>query len=364
MTTIIIRENDDLSKLLSYFIVDHECFLDHRHLKRTAEFLSFFRECDLLSKEHCRMLRNAFGFLNGRILNLVRAYPHLYRLFLAIGHDLEILTGSMDSLDDAFRFVVQADLHTKEISDLGQLEATHLLSSRGYAAGFPPAFYERCRRYLDPSRYEYIDRTAAYLFTHVVFYLTDFGRRSLDNELENALLSCNNIGAYAYINDDLDLLSEVCLCLHFLQAAIPETWVTYIQSQQAHFSMGTGTAQTDPDNMDYHRFIVSNWALRKISSNYQVKIGHSAEVTCLHYDYKEHNEFLQMSNISFQILSMASILHSDARRKMIGILNSPSFPKIRESLRTHPNPQWVAGLVTAGLVVEFPISASPHCDLG
>ena len=62
------------------------------------------------------------------------------------------------------------------------------------------------------------NKKAAYELTHIVFYLSEYGRR--DPEVGQAFIdSLHFAGTLAFLELNLDLLAEICIALRFAGAA-------------------------------------------------------------------------------------------------------------------------------------------------
>jgi hypothetical protein len=67
------------------------------------------------------------------------------------------------------------------------------------------------------------NKKAAYELTHIVFYLSEYGRR--DPHLDNrAIQSLNFVGILAYLDQNADLLAEVCIALRYAGQAPSKIW--------------------------------------------------------------------------------------------------------------------------------------------
>ena len=110
-----------------------------------------------------------------------------------------------------------------------------------------------------PAAFAVPNRKAAYDLTHFTFYLTEYGRRRADLP-EAVIRSLTNTGLIAMMEEDIDLLSEVCIALRWLGRRPPELWENYIAGDLADFEI----FRTEPDDPaaqqdDYHPFLVANW---------------------------------------------------------------------------------------------------------
>lgn len=186
-------------------------------------------------------------------------FPQYYRFFLSIACDLEALGMSGDIAAQLCEMAVAKSLARCELSDLQRAEAHRLLSRRGYMgeADAQDALRARLHRFMDHSAsFALPNRKAAYELTHIVFYLSHYGQR--DPKISAA--ACNSLifaGIIAHMEQNADLMAEVCIALRYAGQQPPNAWEIWLTNRQNAFeTVATGNVATD----HYHEFLVLNWA--------------------------------------------------------------------------------------------------------
>ena len=115
----------------------------------------------------------------------------------------------------------------------------------------------------NPQCFIKFNRPFFYEMTHYIFYLTRYGKKIVKLP-ESIFEGLGNIGNLALLDNDIDLLSEICLCFHFLQRKPPVYWEQYIQSAADNFLISfEEEAELDPAKLtdDYHEYLTINWLL-------------------------------------------------------------------------------------------------------
>jgi len=185
-------------------------------------------------------------------------FPQYYRFLLALALDLEDLGLPGDEAERYCAQVMRAGLEKAELSDLQRAEAWRLLSRR-LDVPRDASLEERLRLFAGrSSTFALPNKKAAYELTHIVFYLSEYGRR--DPELDAAILvSLEYAGLLAFLDQDADLLSEVCIALRYAARTPSQIWEDWL-----HHGVGTFSLQpsdTAPLADHYHDyFVTSQWA--------------------------------------------------------------------------------------------------------
>ncbi len=196
-----------------------------------------------------------------RIEDKLKFYPQYYRFFLSICLDLEDLGMAGQKGEALCHWAARSALAQAELSDLQRAEAQRLLARRGAAHPSPADglgsrlrdFTERAATFALPNK------KAAYELTHIVFYLSEYGRR--DPELSQAALtSLEFAGVLAYLDQNLDLLAEVCTALRFAGVTPSPVWTRAVARGHGGVRLAAGDrAQGAADA--YHLYLVTGWAL-------------------------------------------------------------------------------------------------------
>lgn len=183
-------------------------------------------------------------------------FPQYYRFLLSICLDLEDL-GLPGAQGEALAaWIAREGLAEAELSDLQRAEAQRLLARRGAAAP-DPALEARLRAFMGrPATFALPNKKAAYELTHIVFYLSEYGRR--DPMLDAAaLISLEYAGLLAFLDRNADLLAEICIALRYAGRTPSPIWERIVLDGLRGFSLSAGPAVDIND--DYHEYMVSQW---------------------------------------------------------------------------------------------------------
>ncbi|SLN13181.1 hypothetical protein PEL8287_00494 [Roseovarius litorisediminis] len=100
------------------------------------------------------------------------------------------------------------------------------------------------------------NKKAAYELTHIVFYLSEYGR--VDPQVDDAIVdSLKFAGTLAFLDLNLDLLSEVCIALRFAGQMPPHIWEGWLRQQARQFTVFAQPEAGASD--DYNQFLMVNW---------------------------------------------------------------------------------------------------------
>ena len=243
------------------------CFARHRRieddvfwLKENAELLNIL-ECTQTPVSSSDLGAHA-GFYGG-LSDRLSFFPQYYRFLLSIGLDLEDLGMPGGQMEQLCHWVSQQGLPEAELSDLQRAEARRLLARRGVRTGAAdPGLDDRLRAFINrPATFALPNKKAAYELTHIVFYLSEYGRRDprLDTE---ALISLEYAGILAYLDQNIDLLAEVCVALRQARVRPSPIWETAVRRTLTGFEVAEDDAIPLAD--DYHEYLVSSWAIATI----------------------------------------------------------------------------------------------------
>ncbi|MAM24259.1 MAG: hypothetical protein CML55_02605 [Rhodobacteraceae bacterium] len=186
-------------------------------------------------------------------------FPQYYRFILSICLDLEDLGMGGDHGSALCARVVAGGASFAELSDLQRAEAGRLLARRGVAR--QDADLRRRLRDFAGAREGFAvpNRKAAYELTHIVFYLSDYGRRD-PCLCPETIVNLDDLGLVALLDQDHDLLAEVCLALRFAGAEPDPFWE--IEVAGAHRAMLSLPLQEPAGTDDYHVWLTTGWLLR------------------------------------------------------------------------------------------------------
>ncbi|MHA6323891.1 DUF6902 family protein [Roseivivax sp. CAU 1753] len=224
-------------------------------LKENAEILNVFETSSISpGPEALSALGNFYEGVEARLA----FFPQYYRFILSIALDLEDLGVPGTKAEALCAQVLDHQLPEAELSDLQRLEARRLVARRGFRASPQDAGLEdRLRAFIGRSAtFAIPNKKAAYELTHVVFYLSGYGRRDpgLSADTITSLLYA---GTIAFLDRNADLLSEVAIALRYCDVSIPQPWVEFLDASLGAMRV-TGDADVrKPD--DYHEYLVANW---------------------------------------------------------------------------------------------------------
>lgn len=223
-------------------------------LKRTSEFTLIARQA-LSSEAFQTLVSPRLSEHYHAFASLLARFPQYYRIILPM---LVFIRG--DESNKLIEIVLRAGVHLAEFSDIRKLDAENLLQTIRPGWAFPDrSLHERTiAASANPHPYLYPNRDLGYHLTHAVFYLTSFGARQLPaGDAHNIHANLLTVGALAYLDDDTDLLAEVCVCCFYLGRAAPACWLDLVQESLRAFAFLDASAAGD----DYHEYLCACWAL-------------------------------------------------------------------------------------------------------
>lgn len=181
-------------------------------------------------------------------------FPQYYRFFL----DLEDLGAGSNQGEGLCRWVATQGAPEAELSDLQRGEAARLLARRGVRPD-PRDDYlpERLHRFIDRSdTFALPNKKAAYELAHIVFYLSEYGQ--VDPRLsDEAAVSLEYAGLLAFLDQDIDLLAEICATLRFSGLTPSPIWEGLVKD--AHHSCRLVTGGQGAAHDAYHGYLVTGW---------------------------------------------------------------------------------------------------------
>ena len=223
-------------------------------LKENAEFLNIL-ECTGQAGD---AVLDTYAPLYDRIDQTIATYPQYYRFLLSLCLDLEDL-GMPGSKGVALTdWVTAQGLAEAELSDLQRAEALRLLARRGDAPS-DNALSDRLQRFAArTTTFSVPNRKAAYELTHIVFYLSEYGRVVPDLD-PNIYRSLSFVGLMAYLDQDFDLLAEICIAQRYAGVQPNAIWESAVLSalEQTDAIECSQPAETHHDG--YHGYLVCSW---------------------------------------------------------------------------------------------------------
>ncbi|WP_322865763.1 hypothetical protein U5922_005890 [Aquicoccus sp. G2-2] len=224
-------------------------------LKENAELLNVL-ECSgaNLSESALAIHEKLYAGIEKRI----GFFPQYYRFLLSICLDLEDLGLGGGKGEKIVDWVARQGMAEAELSDLQRGEARRLMLRRGRDP-LPDdrGLEDRLRSFISRSAtFAMPNKKAAYELTHTIFYLSEYGRKDPRID-ENARRSLDFAGTLAFLDQNADLLAEICVAMRFSGVAPPAIWENWLTRHSHLFSVETGEAAQVHD--DYHEYLVCNW---------------------------------------------------------------------------------------------------------
>ena len=190
----------------------------------------------------------------------LRFFPQYYRFYLSLCLDLEDLGVEGNKGEALCHWVARQGLAEAELSDLQRGEACRLLTRRGAGDRLAhSALADRLRAFTErAATFALPNKKAAYELTHIVFYLSDYGRT--DPELSDAALtSLEFAGVLACLDQNHDLLAEVCTALTFAGVTPSPIWTEAIAKHHSQIVPTAGAAD-HPMQDAFHPYLMTGWA--------------------------------------------------------------------------------------------------------
>jgi len=184
-------------------------------------------------------------------------FPQYYRFLLSLVLDLEDLGMPGNQSEKMINFAVQQGLVGAELSDLQRAEARRLMLRRSVDPTRDETLDDRLRDFT--SRHQTFalpNKKAAYELTHISFYLSEYGRRDPKLSVDSRQ-SLHFAGLTAFLDQNADLLAEICIALRYAGEEPPRTWTDWLVAETACFEIEEG--EYVPLNDEYHAFLVCNW---------------------------------------------------------------------------------------------------------
>lgn len=196
-------------------------------------------------------------------------FPQYYRFLLGMTLDLEDLGMEGNIAEELCDFTLKQKCFQFETSDLRRMEILTMLSRRNHDTElreiYGQGLEDRVLEFMsNPKCFIKYNRPLFYEMTHYVFYLTRYGKRAVSFP-GSVIQGLQNIGNLALLDNDIDLLSEICLCYRFSGKKPPLYWEQYIQTAANNFKVSFEKTLEPPDPTkltdNYHDYLTINWLL-------------------------------------------------------------------------------------------------------
>ena len=244
------------------FAVKRNPSLSFPFLKENGELLSIALNAGLLVEPRALEL---YRDIYNNAFKVVDCYPQYYRFILGMILDLESCGMDGNQGRKIADYVKAQKLLEYDTSDVRRLETLHLLSTHSDISDDYSKMYKSLIERVDifiqnPKHFCKFNKPLFYDLTHIIFFLTDYGRKA--SPLTQDPIAClMNMGLLALLDNDADLLSEVGLCLDYLKYDIPPYWDDFLTQSMSGIGIsydGTIASALNPSVDEYHLYLVSN----------------------------------------------------------------------------------------------------------
>ncbi len=245
------------SALLKTFATGRRTQEDVFWLKENAEILNILEST---GADLAPGALDVYAAFHDDIEQRMEFFPQYYRFLLSLCLDLEDL-GIPGSKGAALtEWVAQQGLPEAELSDLQRAEARRLCARRGIdPLPADKGLDARLRSFAARSQtFAMPNKKAAYELTHIVFYLSEYGRKdpAICAATTSSLMFA---GTLAFLDFNADLLAEICLALRFAGQVPPEVWEIWLTQQIRTFTLEDCDGLQD----DYHEYLMLNWFMSR-----------------------------------------------------------------------------------------------------
>ena len=232
-------------------------------LKENGELLSISANSGFLVEPRALELYSEFY---DNSLKFTQYYPQYYRFSLGIVNDLEALGIQGEKARQIADYVTEENFVMYDTSDSRRLETLTMLECNGGLSQAYKNVLEDITHNVDgfiknPHWFTKFNKPHFYDLTHILFFLTDYGRKDL--QLKHDVYPCLiNMGLLALLDNDADILSEICTCLSYIGADIPDEWDQFLQNRYKDIRVSFGetiASALNPTVDEYHIFFVMNW---------------------------------------------------------------------------------------------------------
>ena len=251
----LLDKDARLGALLATFAQHRRAEDDVFWLKENAEILNVL---EVTGAAPGAEALSALGVFYETVESRLAFFPQYYRFILSMALDLEDLGLPGTKGEALCHQARKAGYAEAELSDLQRMEARRLMARRGIRA-LPQdgGLEDRLRGFADRSAtFAVPNKKAAYELTHIVFYLSDYGRRD-PGISDAAVTSLIYAGTIAFLDKNADLLSEVAIALSYSGVSVPQPWAEWLAISLGAMRVTGDADLRKPD--DYHEYLVANW---------------------------------------------------------------------------------------------------------
>ena len=336
------------------FALSRNKSLNFSFLKENGELLCIARSQGFLMEPKARDLYRDFY---SKASHLVELYPQYYRFLLGIVVDLEDLGMAGNIGGEICHHIRAKNLLEFDTSDTRRLEALYLLSRvsplNAKEVETKRSIENRLESFTQyTDRFFKFNRPLFYDLTHIVFFITDYGRKRLEgfSNLKNCLLS---VGFLSILDNDLDLLSEVMICLKYIGEPIPEHWKQIIMEKQSMIDISFEQKFTSSLNSsvdDYHIYFTLNWCLSILGKPAFTKRFNSKTPSFKHIEQK--SSLLSKLSVFAHDRVMKKNAHLHAIEAFIASIKDEEFDRFNHAIAsTHISHECLREFVSQNLSI-------------
>ena len=249
--------------IIEAFAVKRNPTLSFPYFKENGELLSITVNSGFLLDPRAVALYDDFYT---SALKLAKCYPQYFRFIIGIVIDLEKGGMQGNESEKITQYILDEGLVLFDMCETRKLETLSMLQE---VAPLNPQFIgihnniiENVDRLIsNPDLYAKLNKPLFYELTHILFFLTKYGKEPI--ALTNDVLPClTNMGLLCLLDNDADLLAEICICMMYIGAEVPEYWDDFLQRslQQVKITYHeTVVSALNPAVDEYHVYFVLNW---------------------------------------------------------------------------------------------------------
>lgn len=257
-------------------------------------------------------------------------YAGLYSTILDCGHNLEFFKVSLDKLAN------QNYLFAKELIPVKQIELSYIFNKIYSRESLSSLYslYSSSILFKNPSKL-FLDKSDVYAMTHIIFYLTDFGFKTIEipkNDLYNMRGAIQNWIEICLHDKDWDLLAELLICcnciLWFPQPLYSISWKYLLAAQTEDgfipgpyfdkdklLSLELNKKEKYLFELNYHTTLLISMACTLINENsnfvtdYMVEINNQLPYDALSISCKNSYDWIQSLSIDYNIDDVSYLLY-------------------------------------------------------
>ena len=249
----IAAKHADIAAISRMFAQQRRRAGDVFWLKENAEWLGVLASSNMPASSGALM---PYASFYDQLEETIRFFPQYYRFFLSLALDLEDLGMPGETGLRLVHWVSRMRLVDGELSDLQRAEAERLMARRMLVTR-DETLHARLRGFfLRSENFVLPNKKASYELAHIVFYLSDYGQRDPALPLA-AIESLTFASLLAYLDQDMDLLAELCAALRLAGSPAPVLWEDAVRTAAnacqivPHHGEGAGDG--------YHIYLMAGW---------------------------------------------------------------------------------------------------------